>query len=57
MAAKLKPDNQIKKLELKVQEAKNIFTALQLMSLDESYPEKLKAAINSYLNDSKNGNN
>lgn len=56
MPAKLKPDNQIKKLEAKVQEAKNIFTALQLMSLDESYPDKLKAAISAYLNDQKNGN-
>lgn len=56
MAAKLKPDNQIKKLEAKVNEAKTILAAINFMNLDGTFPEKLREAITSFLNDSKNGN-
>lgn len=50
MGAKLKPDNQIKKLEAKIQDAKNILAAISLMSLDETYPAKLQDAIAKFMN-------
>lgn len=56
MANKLKPDNQIKKLEAKIVEAKTILSAIHFMNLNADFPEKLQQAISNFLNDSKNGN-
>lgn len=53
MPAKLTPERKIKALEKKINDARNIFTSIGFMGLDENYPEKLKQAITNYLNDSK----
>lgn len=55
MPAKLKPDNQIKKLEAKIVEAKTILAAINFMNLNADFPDKLQDAISKFLNDPKNG--
>lgn len=50
MPAKLKPENKIKQLEAKLQEATSILTAINFMNLNDDYPEKLQDAISKFLN-------
>lgn len=56
MANKIKPENKIRQLEAKVNEAKTILAAINFMNLDGTFPEKLREAVTNFLNDSKNGN-
>lgn len=50
MPAKLKPENKIKALEKKLQEATNIMTAINFMNLNDEYPTKLRDAMDKFLN-------
>lgn len=53
MARTPKESTVIERLAKKVTEAKTILTSIQLMNLDENYPEKLKNAISKFLNEGK----
>jgi hypothetical protein len=53
MGQKPKESTVIERLAKKVQDAKTILSAISMMNLDEAYPDKLKQAIQSFLNDSK----
>lgn len=53
MGQKPKESTVIERLAKKVQDAKTILSAISMMNLDENYPEKLKKAMENFLNDSK----
>jgi len=53
MAQKPKDSTVIERLAKKVNDAKQILSAISLMNLDENYPPKLKEAIQNYLNEGK----